>query len=372
MSDGIDDLGTIVTGGLVARTFSGKAGAAGGGPLPNDKHHSDGHGACLNCGTPLVGAHCHACGQPGHLHKDATGLLHDIAHGVFHFEGRTWHTLPLLATKPGHLTRRYIDGERVKFVSPMALFLFSVFLMFAVVSNLAWTGTGKGGVEKNFINETAKGMAKARENTVGELSALEQARSVATTDAQRARIDAQIADTKKSIKAIETIGGMAGTAKATAQPEREEKVGLNTGISWLDQSLRHASENPELLAYKIKSSAYKYSWALIPISLPFIWMMFLFRRGVGLYDHAIFATYSLAAMSLLVVVLVVLSWIGVAKWVLWTAFSILPPIHMYKQLKYGYGLGRFGATWRTFTLLMITTITSSLFVSMLFYMGTAH
>lgn len=38
---------------------------------------------------------------------------------------------------PGRLTRRYIDGERVKFVSPMALFLFTVFLMFAV---FAFTG----------------------------------------------------------------------------------------------------------------------------------------------------------------------------------------------------------------------------------------
>ena len=39
---------------------------------------------------------------------------------------------PELFFHPGRLTRRYIDGERAKFVSPMALFLFTVFLMFAV------------------------------------------------------------------------------------------------------------------------------------------------------------------------------------------------------------------------------------------------
>ena len=55
-------------------------------------------------------------------------------HGVLHFEGKIWHTLPMLAWRPGELTRRYIDGERAKFVSPMALFLFSIFLMFAVAS----------------------------------------------------------------------------------------------------------------------------------------------------------------------------------------------------------------------------------------------
>jgi hypothetical protein len=37
---------------------------------------------------------------------------------------------------PGQLTRRYIEGERARFVSPVALFLFSVFLMFAVFSSI--------------------------------------------------------------------------------------------------------------------------------------------------------------------------------------------------------------------------------------------
>jgi len=59
---------------------------------------------------------------------------HDLAHGVLHFEGKIWRTLPLLAWRPSALTRRYIDGERARFVSPMALFLFSVFLMFAIFS----------------------------------------------------------------------------------------------------------------------------------------------------------------------------------------------------------------------------------------------
>ena len=109
----------VATGAVVARAVDG-AGPAG---------HGAHGGACRNCGTALIGAHCHACGQAGHIHRTAGALFHDILHGVFHFEGRTWHTLPLLFRRPGEVTRRYIEGERVKFVSPMALFLFSVFLM---------------------------------------------------------------------------------------------------------------------------------------------------------------------------------------------------------------------------------------------------
>ena len=74
-----------------------------------------------------------ACGQQAHVHRTLRAFGHDLLHGALHFEGKIWRTLPLLAWKPGELTRRYIDGERAKFISPVALFLFIVFLMFAVM-----------------------------------------------------------------------------------------------------------------------------------------------------------------------------------------------------------------------------------------------
>ena len=123
MTGEFEAVADAATGALAKRAIDG-----------GDHGHGDHDGACLNCGTTLIGPHCHQCGQSGHVHKTAHALLHDIAHGVFHFEGRTWHTLPMLFTRPGELTRRYIDGERVNFVSPMALFLFSVFLMVATFS----------------------------------------------------------------------------------------------------------------------------------------------------------------------------------------------------------------------------------------------
>ena len=124
MTGGIEAIGSVVEGGMLARAVEPKAGEA-----------ADGHShesACLNCGTALIGSHCHNCGQAAHIHRTIGAFFHDIAHGVLHFDGKTFRTLPLLAWKPGELTRRYIAGERARFVSPMALFLFSVFLMFAV------------------------------------------------------------------------------------------------------------------------------------------------------------------------------------------------------------------------------------------------
>ena len=124
LGEAIDGVGEAVTGGL-ARAVEPEAG---------EERKTEGR--CLNCGTQLIGAHCHECGQAAQVHRTVSAWWHDLVHGVLHLDGKIWRTLPLLAWRPGELTRRYVEGERAKFVSPMALFLFSVFLMFAVFSTI--------------------------------------------------------------------------------------------------------------------------------------------------------------------------------------------------------------------------------------------
>jgi len=355
MSEAGDGIGSLATGALWARTFEGEAGA----------HDAHAGGACANCGTERVGAYCHGCGQPGHLHKNLMGLVHDIAHGVFHFDGKVWRTLPMLAWRPGELTRRYVDGERAKFVSPMALFLFSIFLMFAVVSNVtkshppeSTTLTAHGAVD----TETLYKQDKAK------LAGLQSARAGVSNPAARAVIDKQIAALEDEIGGLE-IGLKARDVLTHPADNAPRVVHFDTGWRWLDKSVGHMSQNPELTLYKLKSYAYKYSWALIPISLPFIWLLFAFRRDVGLYDHAIFSIYSLSFMSLGVVALTLFGRFGIPGGIVSLLAIFVPPVHMYRQLKGTYRLGRFGAIWRTFALLLITAITSSLFIAFLFYMG---
>ena len=69
------------------------------------------------------------CFSPGPAFRTLSAFWHDLLHGVFHFEGKIWRTLPMLAWRPGVLTRSYIEGKRATYVSPIALFLFSAFLL---------------------------------------------------------------------------------------------------------------------------------------------------------------------------------------------------------------------------------------------------
>ena len=61
-------------------------------------------------------------------------------------------------------------------------------------------------------------------------------------------------------------------------------------------------ENPELVSMQGQDAASKYSWMLIPLSVPFMWLLFPFRRRFNTYDHTVFVTYSLSFMMMLVVV----------------------------------------------------------------------
>lgn len=370
MNDAVDSAGMIATGALLAREAE-RAHAPGHDPSPD----------CAKCGTHLIGPHCHVCGQHGHVHRTASAFLHDILHGVFHFEGKFWATLPMLAWRPGELTRRYVKGERAKFVSPMALFLFSVFLMFAVVANLpGWNWGGDKLLSPGAatrVNEARREITKERADQQAEVTRLTErlkqrqgeqppdAEAIASAEKRLESAQKRLREAAQAEQALGTVTlGERGKIRFTSKVNPD-------GANWLEQKYEHAKENPKLLLYKVKTSAYKFSWALIPLSLPFIWLLFPFRRGVGMYDHAVFATYSLSFMSLLVIVLAVLGAVGVPGGLLLTAWLLIPPFHMYRQLKGGYSLSRIGALVRTAVLLFFTTITSTLFIVLLLYLGVA-
>lgn len=366
---GIDAGADAITGALVGHAVEQHAGAARG--------HGHGDGTCLNCGTPLIGSHCHACGQAGHVHRTAGAILHDIGHAVFHFEGKAWRTLPMLVTRPGELTRRYVDGERARFVSPLALFLFTVFLMFAIVANLpGWTFGDADFLKSGITGGVAEARAKLTEERVkadAEVSRLSERLAKERRDAEP-DADRIASDEKKLAVARKARADLGEAEKLLPVPAAFDVSGAppSTGDNWLDAKFRHAKENPKLLLYKLKTSAYKYSWALIPLSIPFLWLLFPFSRRFGLYDHAVFATYSLTFMSLLTIVLAVLGALGVWMAVLIAAALLIPPFHIYRQLKGTYQLGRWSALIRTTILVsLINTAIVPLFAVGLLYLGVA-
>lgn len=77
---------------------------------------------CKNCNNHFEGNFCNNCGQSAHTHKlNMHFIWHDLQHGLFHFDHGIFYTLRQLLTRPGHTTREFIDGKRVKHFKPLSL-----------------------------------------------------------------------------------------------------------------------------------------------------------------------------------------------------------------------------------------------------------
>jgi ribosomal protein L37E len=369
----------VITGGVIARAIEPTAGDA--------KDHAQEHGQCRNCGATVTGSYCSNCGQPTHLHRSLVSLGHDILHGVFHFEGKVWHTIPELLFFPGRLTRRYIDGERARFVSPMALYLFIVFLMFAVIpftgSEVEIEGEDPLGIAEQFKENIGSQIEKLNEQIETkreQLSELEPTAAadrkkieddivglIAAREAQQAMISGDWKDMVKFAQEQEAKAKADAKAAAPQVPGVAEKI--DDTESRLRGAVQAATENPALLAYKLKTTGYKFSWALIPLSVPFMWLLFFWRRDIHAYDHAIFVTYSISFMMLFAVIVTLLYDLGVSAWIWGTAIGIVPPLHLYKQLRGAYGISRFGAWVRLFLLTIMITFVLTLFGVILVAIG---
>ena len=339
----------LVTTGLIAREIDKRTGK-------KKRVRKERPTRCANCNATLTGDFCHTCGQSSHVHRSLLHMFEEVLHGVLHFDSKSWRTLPLLIARPGLLTRRYIDGQRVRYVSPLALFLFCTFLLFFVFSVL-------GGSSDESSNLTDAERAQSRAESIAAIQSAKEEISKQTEALRGADAVSQTVIAANLDVANKALQVAEASLAATDQPDPEQAAGtkagkthinanfnIETGNPRLDAAIGHARENPELALYKIKNTAYKFSFVLIPLSLPFLWLMFFWRRGVTTYDHTIFCLYSLSFMSLLIVTVALLNsvtWLDDAG----DYLLLYVPVHMFLQLRETHGLGFFATLWRTFALL---------------------
>lgn len=91
---------------------------------------------CLNCGQPFTGIEkfCSYCGQKNRSKKLTFGIfINNIVSGFFSYDSRFWNTFIPLLTKPGQVSKQYIEGKRARFVNPFQLYLNVSIIFFLVL-----------------------------------------------------------------------------------------------------------------------------------------------------------------------------------------------------------------------------------------------
>lgn len=329
--------------------------------------HADVANKCLNCGASLVGPYCHDCGQSAHIHRTLGAWWHDFSHGVLHIEGQVWRTMAKLVTRPGELTRRYIAGERRRFLSPLALYLFSVFLLYIAYSVLGGFATFHAPGTQEAATELRAEVATTERRIAAidrqRADAVATKRDTATLDGERATLVKRQHDLEFTAMAL---GGGGGAASGHGAQEAQ----VITGWKSLDEKIAHAVRDPEFLLFKMEANGYKFSWALILLSMPFMRLFFLWKRGLAMFDHAVFVTYSLSFVSLLMVVMI-----------LWTKLAHLPglgllmlafPVHLFLQIRGAYGLGPLAGLVMTLVVGVMAAAVLLIWIVALLALGMAH
>lgn len=353
----LEAVGGAATGGLAASALEKPTGRAG-----------EAHNRCADCGTETIGRFCHNCGNASHVHRTLLHLGEEILHGVMHFDSRAWRTLPMLVFRPGRLTREWCEGKRTRYVSPLAIFLFTVFVMFMLLSYAPEpkaSGVGRQAVATADLARKNSELAEARLALKNAPPAAREAAEIAVELAENnvATAKARVGDTPRAAE-------VDGWQDELASDAKTGKLGFSLGNEKLDEKIQHKLENPELAIYKLQQTFYKFSFLLVPISIPFVALLFLWKRGFTLYDHGVFALYSLTFVSLLIMVVAALGRIGGAASGL--AVAMVPfvvPAHMFFQLKGAYGLRAFSAAWRTFLLLIFCSIALAVFALAILWLG---
>ena len=164
---------------------------------------------CENCGSPLFGEHCFACGQPTKgLIRQFSDILGDFFDTVLNIDARIFRTLGPLLAHPGRLSLEYFAGHRVRYVSPVRLFVFLSIITFVVAR---WVTPD--------IHVDNNGHGNAALHFGGKGTGMAQARTVAEVEKQR---DLALAKLDEAIKQGQNVPGLKEGLQASQKTISEQ------------------------------------------------------------------------------------------------------------------------------------------------------
>jgi hypothetical protein len=199
---------------------------------------------------------------------------------------------------PGRLTREYIDGKRVRHVAPLPLYLFLMFFVFSMTAHFSGHDEKESAGDKAVVSDVSQNKSAISDKQAAPAS------SAAST------VSSSVEDDKENATA-HSNPEIAAIPKIIADLESDSETHKSTP-HWLQEKLKHAAANPELVIYKMKGSASKFALLLLPLALPVMWLLFPFSRKHLMFDHCVFILYSLSFAACAMMILSLMSLAGFA------------------------------------------------------------
>lgn len=298
-------------------------------PLPSDDAHPP---TCENCGTPLHGDFCHACGQSTHSPvRHVAHAVEEVFESFWHLDGRIFRTVRDLFV-PGRIADRYLGGHRVRYVAPMRLFVILTLLTFFVAKfvvqdamqdlkpgelvrtdDVATEFSRAQTVDavRTMRDDTLADIADTRRN-VGALPGVSPQLDIVEAEV-RAHADARIAELAPAGTPPETTAAIADDATApvdtqAAKTPALEETGTRSRSSApttvggpigerFERNVMRLRDDPQLYARAVLGVAPTALFILVPLFAVLLKLLYLFQRRLYL-EHVVVGLYSHAALML--------------------------------------------------------------------------
>lgn len=312
---------------------------------------------CLNCNTEVHGLFCHVCGQPNIETKESfLTLAKDFVFDIIHFDGKFFHTLKYIFTKPGFVARQYAEGKRTSYLHPIRMYLFTSAVFFLILFSMDRMNTSSDNQTVKLSDKERIEVARALQKK-GELafrdSILQQKIIILSDTTQQVNIDSLgLAD--EALQVMSVNGGNYTSLReydsVQASLSEKEKDGWITRAA-VRQSIKIAKKygtGSDGIKAFLESLGHKLPYLLF-LSLPFFAMilklLYIRRKNFYYSDHAIFTLYhyifSFLLLLLIFCVRTLSSWLGwsVLNFIMALLF-LLWPVYLYIQMKRFYRQSR--------------------------------
>lgn len=111
---------------------------------------------CRNCAAEFETKYCPECGTSAQIKRiDRHYVVHELQHGILHFEKGFLFTVKELLTKPGHSIRKFIEGDRAKHYKPIG-FLIICSIIYSFVSHYIGKYNTVVTVDKGYVDKLSQ------------------------------------------------------------------------------------------------------------------------------------------------------------------------------------------------------------------------
>jgi Protein of unknown function (DUF3667) len=179
---------------------------------------------CRNCDFSFgetTPSFCPNCGQDTLNHPPTFWeFVHEFVTHYVALEGKLWKTMLLLFFKPAELTREYRAGRKLRYISPLRLYITASFLFFLVVKVVGWGDVVKVNVETDPATkaEISQSLQEAKTEVITSMAAAQADIETSTrSDAEKAAAKAKLAQAKSVIE------GAAGSAISAVDADKKPK-----------------------------------------------------------------------------------------------------------------------------------------------------